>query len=41
MTPDYDLAVIGSGMAGVTAANHATSLGARVALIEKGRLGGT
>lgn len=41
MTEAYDLAVIGSGMAGVTAANHAASLGARVALIEKGLLGGT
>ncbi len=37
----FDLAVIGSGMAGATAASHATSLGARVALVEKGRLGGT
>lgn len=41
MPEEFDLAVIGSGMAGVTAANHAASLGARVALIEKGRLGGT
>ncbi len=41
MTERFDLAVIGSGMAGVAAANHAVSLGARAALIEKGRLGGT
>ena len=44
MTTDdrlYDLAVIGSGMAGATAASHAASLGARVAVIEKDRIGGT
>jgi len=37
----FDIAVIGSGMAGATAASHATSLGARVAVIEKGHIGGT
>ncbi len=41
MTIEYDLVVIGSGMAGVTAANHATSLGAHVAIVERGHLGGT
>jgi pyruvate/2-oxoglutarate dehydrogenase complex dihydrolipoamide dehydrogenase (E3) component len=37
----YDLAVIGGGMGGVRAANEAAKLGARVALIERGKLGGT
>lgn len=38
---DYDLAVIGAGSGGVAAANRAASHGARVALFESGRLGGT
>ena len=38
---DYDLAVNGSGMGGAMAADAATDLGSRVALIEKGNIGGT
>ena len=41
MPSEFDLAVIGSGMGGVLAADAATDLGARVALIEKDRIGGT
>jgi pyruvate/2-oxoglutarate dehydrogenase complex dihydrolipoamide dehydrogenase (E3) component len=37
----FDLIVIGGGPAGVTAALRARELGAKTALIEKGRLGGT
>lgn len=37
----YDLAVIGGGPAGVTAALRAAELGARVALVERDRPGGT
>lgn len=37
---DYDLAIIGAGAAGLTAADFAVRLGARVALIEKSRVGG-
>lgn len=37
----YDLAVIGGGPAGVTAALRARELGARTALVERGRMGGT
>ena len=37
---EYDLVVIGGGAAGLTAASFAGKLGARVALIEKARLGG-
>jgi pyruvate/2-oxoglutarate dehydrogenase complex dihydrolipoamide dehydrogenase (E3) component len=37
----YDVAVIGGGPAGVTAALRARELGASVALVERGRLGGT
>ena len=37
----FDLAVIGAGPAGVTAALRAAELGARVALIERDRPGGT
>ena len=36
----YDLVIIGAGPAGLTAAEHASRLGARVALIEKGMIGG-
>ncbi len=38
---DFDLLVIGGGPAGVTAALRARELGARVALVERGLLGGT
>ena len=38
---EYDLAVVGACMGGLAAANRAAALGARVALIEAGKLGGT
>lgn len=38
---DYDLFVIGGGSGGIRAARWSSSLGARVALCEKDRLGGT
>jgi pyruvate/2-oxoglutarate dehydrogenase complex dihydrolipoamide dehydrogenase (E3) component len=38
--PDYDLAVIGAGAAGLSVAAGAAQLGVRVALIERGRMGG-
>ncbi len=41
MAEHYDLAVIGGGMGGLNAANRAASLGARVAIIERHKLGGT
>ena len=37
----FDLAVIGGGPAGVTAALRAAELGARVTLVERDRPGGT
>jgi pyruvate/2-oxoglutarate dehydrogenase complex dihydrolipoamide dehydrogenase (E3) component len=37
----YDMVIIGGGPAGVTAALRARELGARVALVERGRMGGT
>ncbi len=37
----YDILVIGGGPAGVTAALRASELGAKVALVERGHLGGT
>ncbi len=42
MTPaaDFDLMVIGAGTAGITAANFAHGLGARVAIVEEARIGG-
>jgi len=36
----YDLVVIGGGTAGLVSAVGAAALGARVALVERGRLGG-
>ncbi|MEM8608218.1 MAG: glutathione-disulfide reductase [Myxococcota bacterium] len=39
--PDYDLIVIGAGSGGVRAARIASELGARVAIVEMDRLGGT
>lgn len=40
MTPSYDLVVIGAGSAGLTAARVGRALVARVALVERGRIGG-
>lgn len=37
----YDLAVVGGGMGGLNVANRAAAMGARVALLEAGKLGGT
>jgi len=39
--PDFDVIVVGGGPAGVTAALRARELGATVALVERGHLGGT
>ena len=41
MADSYDIAIIGGGPGGYVAAIHAAQLGARVALIERDRLGGT
>ncbi|GAC1624016.1 MAG: glutathione-disulfide reductase [Nevskia sp.] len=41
MSDDYDLLVLGGGSGGVAAARRAAQHGARVALIESDRLGGT
>jgi pyruvate/2-oxoglutarate dehydrogenase complex dihydrolipoamide dehydrogenase (E3) component len=40
MTPEYDLAILGAGSGGLTAAGFAAQLGARVALVEAHRIGG-
>ncbi|MBI4318603.1 MAG: FAD-dependent oxidoreductase [Chloroflexi bacterium] len=40
VSPNYDLVVIGAGSAGLTAASFAARLGARVALVERHRIGG-
>lgn len=40
-TPHYDMVVIGGGSGGVASARRAASYGAKVALIENSRLGGT
>ena len=37
----FDVVVVGGGPAGVTAALRAAELGATVALVERGNLGGT
>src|SRR5262245_17991261 len=37
---DYDLVIIGAGSGGLTAAGFAAQLGAKVALVEKNRIGG-
>jgi glutathione reductase (NADPH) len=41
MKKSYDLVVIGGGSGGIAMANRTASYGAKVALIEPGRLGGT
>src|ERR1700732_3327555 len=41
MTHKFDLVVIGGGSGGLAAAQRAAEYGARVALVESGRLGGT
>jgi pyruvate/2-oxoglutarate dehydrogenase complex dihydrolipoamide dehydrogenase (E3) component len=41
MSQKFDIIVIGGGPAGVTAALQARELGASVALVERGRMGGT
>ena len=41
MTERYDFLVIGGGSGGIASARRAAEYGARVALIESGRLGGT
>jgi len=41
MSYDYDLFVIGGGSGGIAAARRATEYGAKVALAEFDRLGGT
>mmetsp|Transcript_57214 Transcript_57214/g.170576 ORF Transcript_57214/g.170576 Transcript_57214/m.170576 type:complete len:143 (-) Transcript_57214:1596-2024(-) len=38
---DYDYLVIGAGSGGIASARRAASYGARVAVVEKARLGGT
>ena len=40
MNEPFDLIIIGAGSAGITAADFAAKLGARVALVEKGNVGG-
>ena len=40
MSEKYDLVIIGAGSGGLTAAGFAARLGARVALVEKSRIGG-
>ncbi len=40
MANNFDLIVIGAGSAGITAAQFATRLGVKVALVEKNRVGG-
>ena len=42
MTPDqYDLVIVGTGTAGMAAAEFAATLELRVAAVEHGRVGGT
>ncbi len=40
MTDSFDLVIVGAGSGGLTAAESAARLGVRVALVERGRLGG-
>ena len=39
-TPEYDLAILGAGAAGLTAADFAVSTGAKTALLENDQIGG-
>lgn len=39
--PDFDYVVVGGGSGGISSARRAASYGAKVAVIEQGRLGGT
>ncbi len=41
MSENFDLVVVGGGSGGIAAARRAAEYGARVALVEGGRLGGT
>src|SRR5262245_36555539 len=41
MSENYDLVVVGGGSGGIATARRAAEYGARVALVEAGRLGGT
>lgn len=41
MNDAVDLIIVGAGMAGMNAAARAADAGARVAIIERGRVGGT
>ncbi|NDG44952.1 MAG: FAD-dependent oxidoreductase, partial [Gammaproteobacteria bacterium] len=41
MSKDFDLLVIGGGSGGIAGARRAAQYGAKVALVESGRLGGT
>lgn len=41
MTEHYDLIAIGAGSGGLSVANRAASYGARVAVVESGKIGGT
>ncbi len=41
MAEPFDLIVIGAGMGGVATANRAAARGARVAIVEAGKVGGT
>ena len=41
MTKHYDLIAIGAGSGGLSVANRAASYGARVAVVESGKIGGT
>jgi glutathione reductase (NADPH) len=38
---DYDYLVIGAGSGGIASARRAATYGAKVGVVEKGRLGGT
>lgn len=40
-THEFDLVVIGAGMAGFAAIGKAAVMGARAAIVERGEIGGT